>query len=200
VNPASSVTTWIGRLKAGDPAAAHDLWQRYYAQMVELARRHLAQRVRRAADEEDVALAAFAGFCSGVAAGRFPRLDDRHDLWRLLFTITLRQARLLANRESRDKRDHLRTIPADLLDLPEGDLDQLSSAGPDPALAAEVADELGHLLALLPGDDLRAVARDLLEGYTAPEVASRQGCGLRTVERRRQRIRQFWEVRLGESR
>jgi hypothetical protein len=40
-------------------------WQRYFARMVELARRHLAARVRQAAGEEDVALAAFAEFCAG---------------------------------------------------------------------------------------------------------------------------------------
>jgi DNA-directed RNA polymerase specialized sigma24 family protein len=56
-----------------------------------------------------------------------------------------------------------------------------------------VADQLRHLLALLPGDDLRAVARDLLAGYTAVEIARRLGCGLRTVDRRWQRLRQFWE-------
>ena len=55
-----------------------------------------------------------------------------------------------------------------------------------------MADQLRHLLALLPGGDLRVVARDLLAGYAAVEIARRLGCGLRTVERRWQRLRQFW--------
>src|SRR5437016_129420 len=97
----TSVTSWLARLKAGDSDAAQALWQRYYTQLVELARHHLAQHIRRASDEEDVALSAFAALCAGVAAGRFPRLADRHDLWRLLLTITVRHARKVAEHESR---------------------------------------------------------------------------------------------------
>jgi DNA-directed RNA polymerase specialized sigma24 family protein len=190
----SSVTTWLAHLKAGDAAAAEPLWKRYFAQLVELAHQHLARHVRQASDGEDVAVAAFASFCEGAKAGRFPQLADRNDLWRLLLTITLRRTRNLARHETRDKRDCRRTVRADdLFDLPGADLDRLAADAPDPALAAEVADELRHLLDVLPGDDLRWVARDVLAGYTAVEVAGRLGCGLRTVERRLQRIRQFWE-------
>jgi DNA-directed RNA polymerase specialized sigma24 family protein len=180
-------------LKAGDAAAAEPLWGRYFAQLVELARQHLARHVRRGTDEEDVALSAFADFCAGAAAGRFPRLDDRHDLWRLLLTITLRHARHLAEHEMRERRDSRRTQAAtDLFELPGADLDRLAGQTPDPALAAEVADELRRLLAQLPNEELRGVAHDLLAGHTAVEIARRRGCGLRTVERRWQRIRQVW--------
>ena len=190
----SSVTTWLAALQAGDAAAAEPLWQGYFGRLVELARQHLAAHVRRAADEEDVALSAFASFCEGAVAGRFPHLTDRHDLWRLLLTITVRHARNLARHETRERRDSRRTVAAaDLFDLPAADLDCLAGNAPDPALAAAVADQLRHLLALLPGDDLRSVTQDLLAGYTAVEIARRLGCSLRTVERRWQRIRQFWE-------
>jgi DNA-directed RNA polymerase specialized sigma24 family protein len=194
MTPSSSVTTWLAALKAGDPAAAEALWRRYFARLVELARQHLTSQVRRAADEEDVALSAFADFCAGAAAGRFPRLTNRHDLWQLLLTVTLRRAHNLVRDESRQRRDGRRTVGAgDLFDFAGGDLDRLVGTAPDPALAAATADQLRHLLAVLPGDDLRTIARDLLAGYTAVEIARRLGCGLRTVERRWQRIRQFWE-------
>jgi DNA-directed RNA polymerase specialized sigma24 family protein len=195
---APSVTTWLGLLKAGDAAAAAALWNRYYARLIALAHEHLAKHVRRAADPEDIALSAFADFCAGAAAGRFPRLGDRHDLWRLLLTITLRRARSLARHEGRQRRDSRRTrSAADLFALDDADLGRLASDAPDPALAAEVADELQHLLSLLPGDDLRAVARELLAGYTAAESAQRLGCGLRTIERRWQRIREYWNIDTG---
>jgi DNA-directed RNA polymerase specialized sigma24 family protein len=195
MTPTPSVTTWIAHLKAGDPDAARALWQRYFTQLVELAGQHLARRVRRAADEEDVALGAFASFCAGAAAGRFPRLDDRHDLWRLLLTLTIRHARQLARRETAQRRDAGRVVAAtDLFDLPAADLDRLAGDAPDPALAAEVADELRFLLARLPAEPLRALAADLLAGRTAPEIARRLGCSLRTVERRWQRVRQFWQA------
>jgi len=194
MTPPESVTTWLTHLKAGDHDAAQALWQRYFARLVELASQHLARHIRGGADGEDVALAAFASFCAGAAAGRFPRLSNRHDLWRLLLTITVRYARNLARHETSARRDSRLTVGAgNQVDLPDADLDQLAGQDPDPALAAEVADELRHLLTLLPGDDLRSVAQDLLAGYTAEEMARRRGCSLRTVERRWQRIRQFWE-------
>jgi RNA polymerase sigma factor (sigma-70 family) len=195
-----SVTTWLGRLQAGDLDGAEALWRRYFARLVELASQHLARHVRRAADAEDVALSAFASFCAGAADGRFPRLSDRHDLWRLLLTLTLRHASNLARHETRQVRDSRRTVAAtDLFGLPEADLDRVAADAPDPALAAEVADRLRHLLALLPAEELRAVAQDLLAGYTAVEIARRLGCSLRTVERRYQRIRQFWEPAAGDE-
>jgi len=39
------------------------------------------RKARRVADEEDVVLAAFERFDHGVASGRFPKLNDRDDLW-----------------------------------------------------------------------------------------------------------------------
>jgi DNA-directed RNA polymerase specialized sigma24 family protein len=128
---------------------------------------------------------------------RFPRLADRHDLWRLLLAITLCHARNLARHETQQRRESRRQVSADeLFDLSDADLDRLAGSAPDPALAAEVADQLRHVLEQLPGEDLRAVARDILTGYTAVEIAHRQRCGLRTVERRWHRIRQYWRHNL----
>jgi DNA-directed RNA polymerase specialized sigma24 family protein len=189
----SSVTTWIGQLKAGDAGAADRLWQRYYAELVELSRQHLSGKVRGMADEEDVALSAFADFCAGAAAGRFPCLTNRNDLWRLLLTITLRKARKVAKYEGQQRRDAARTAHAtDLFDLPDADLDRLAGSAPDPTLAVEVADHLAWLLRELPDQDLRPVALDLLAGYSVWEIAQRCRSSLRTVERRCQRIRQRW--------
>ena len=83
-----SVSHWIVQLKAGNQAAAQELWEDYFQRLVRLARRRLRGRSRRAADEEDVALSAFDSFCRGAEQGRFPRLTDRDNLWRLLVVIT----------------------------------------------------------------------------------------------------------------
>src|SRR5215469_6576941 len=99
-----SVTNWIGQLQAGDPAAAQKLWERYFRRLVGLARKKLQDGPRRAADEEDVALSAFASFCHDAARGQFPHLADRHDLWRLLVTITARKALHLSRDEECPKR------------------------------------------------------------------------------------------------
>jgi hypothetical protein len=78
------VTLWIAQLKTGERDATQPLWQHYFHQLVVRARHKLAGLPRRAADEEDVALSAFASFCRAAAQGRFPDLHDRDDLWRLL--------------------------------------------------------------------------------------------------------------------
>ena len=67
-----SVTGWLGRLRAGDPSAAQQLWQRYFQRLVGLARQKLRDVPRRVADEEDVALSAFDSFCRNAEQGRFP--------------------------------------------------------------------------------------------------------------------------------
>lgn len=188
-----SVTTWLECLRAGDTASAEPLWQRYHAQLIQLAHKHLARQVCRAADEEDVALSAFANFCSAAAAGRYPRIENRHDLWRLLYTLTLCHARDLARHEQRQRRGGGRIVPAcDLLELADADLDVLAGDVPDPGWAAAVADELAFLFAKLPNDRLRHIARMQLEGYQDVEIAEQLGCSLRTLERKWRLIRQLW--------
>src|SRR5437870_3925315 len=104
MSSSESVSLWLERLKAGDQDAAQALWARYFEQLTRLARGKLRGTRRRAADEEDVVLSAFASFCAGAAAGRFPDLHDRHGLWPLLVAITARKAIKLAQRERRQKR------------------------------------------------------------------------------------------------
>ena len=77
MQPEESVTEWIEHLKEGDENAARNIWERYFASLVHLARQHLAGVRRAAADEEDVVLNAFARFCRAIDRGRFPQLNDR---------------------------------------------------------------------------------------------------------------------------
>jgi hypothetical protein len=70
----ASDTRWLHLLKAGDRKAAQVLWQRYFRLLVGCARQRLGSAPRRAADEEDVALSAFASFCRGVEKGHDGRI------------------------------------------------------------------------------------------------------------------------------
>ena len=96
------------RSRAGSPCSRtatapppSPLWQAYFRRLVALARDRLRGTSRRAADEEDVALAAFDSFYRRAERGQFPDLEDRDDLWRLLFVLTVRKAVDLARREAR---------------------------------------------------------------------------------------------------
>jgi DNA-directed RNA polymerase specialized sigma24 family protein len=184
-----SVTGWIGRLKAGDPAAAAPLWDAYFGRLVALARDRLRGAARRAADEEDAALSAFDSFCTVAAGGGFPHLGDRNSLWPLLAALTRNKCVDLIRRENRQKRGGGRAAA-------DG-LDDLLARDPPPELAAELADELTRLLTVLDaaGDpDLRTVALARLGGEGTGEIATRLGCARRTVERKLALIARLWEA------
>jgi len=121
VSSFGSVTRWLRQLKDGDRAAVQRLWEGYFARLVALARKRLRQRALLwgAAYEEDVALSAFDSFCRSAEQGRFPRLDDRDDLWQVLVLIANRKVCDLAEHEGRRKRDWRRTRSADADDVGE---------------------------------------------------------------------------------
>src|SRR5271166_2654711 len=170
MQPEGSVTGWLGALQEGDPAAAQRLWERYFLNLVELARKRLRQAPPRHADEEDVALSAFDSFLRRAEAGRFPQLHDREDLWRLLTVITARKACRLVRDEGRQKRGGGRRAAA--ADEEALLLEQALSREPSPELAAQMAEECERLLQLLGDDTLRQVARRRMEGHTVEEIAA----------------------------
>ena len=189
-----SVTCWLAQLKAGDSAAAQSLWERYFERLVHLARKRLAGTPRGMADEEDVALSAFNSFCLGVAAGRFPQLADRDDLWKVLVVLTARKVSALRAHEGRIKRGGTgageRTQAQQIADA---DWERIVGPEPTPEFAFEVAEQYGDLLDSLGDEVLRVVAIRKMEGYTNQEIAGELGCNLRTVERKLFVIRSIWE-------
>lgn len=192
-----SVTRWVTALKEGDLVAAQPLWERYHRRLLALARKKLRSAHRRSSDEEDVVQNAFHSFFRGVGRGRFPQLDDRNNLWRLLVVITARKALdQLAYEQS--KRQGGGTIQSDsrmtsgtpvatgaAIELVVGD-------EPTPEFAAQVAEEYERLLARLDNDSLRRVAVLKMEGLTIDEIARRLECSPRTVARKLDTIRVIW--------
>lgn len=182
-----SITFWIDQLQAGDLAAAQPLWERYFRNLVELARHKLLGAKPRTADEEDVALSAFDSFCRGVKRGRFPDLQDRDNLWKLLVVLTSRKACHLLRDEQRLKRGGGQRPAA------AEDLQQVVSQEPSPEFAAELAENCQRLLGLLGDAELSTIAMSKMEGYTNDEIAADLKCAPRTVERKLRLIRGLWE-------
>lgn len=185
------VTRWIQDMQAGDRLAVQKLWEAYFRRLVSFAREKLGELPRRAADEEDIALSAFDSLVRGAEQGRFPRLEDRGDLWQILVMIAGRKVIDLATHEGRDKRDWHRAGTA-----PEGNgaiLRSLTGREPDPAFAAELAETCRCLLERLPDDELRQIALSKMEGRTNDEIGVRLGVSLATVERRLALIRKTWD-------
>ncbi len=198
MSSAGSVTLWIGRLQAGDPLAAQELWERYFRRLVGLARQKLHGTPRGAADEEDVALSAFDSFCRGADEGRFPQLHDRDDLWQLLVAITAHKAIDLVRHEGRQKRgggavlDEAALVDPGCGGAEVSGLDQILGKEPSPEFAFQVAEECQRLLQCLGDDTLRSVALWKMEGYSNDEIAARLGRAPRTVARKLRRIRALW--------
>lgn len=190
-----SVSRLIDGLNAGRESSFDQLWTNYFQRLVHVARLKLGGISRRAADEEDVALSAFASFCRGVDAGQFPHLDDADGLWRLLITITARKAAHWVRDEHRQVRDVRRIVDSSShKNQASGDtpIDMLIDQEPTPEFAVQFMEECELRLAQLADDDLRNIALLRLEGFSNDEIAQKLSCAPRTVKRRLQLIRTTW--------
>lgn len=198
---AEPVSVWLAQVKEGNDEAANRLWERYFPDLVNVARQKLGTVPRRIEDEEDVALSALDSFFRAVEKGRFPDLEDRDGLWRLLSWITQRKAVDAVRRTLKQKSGGGQVRgESKFLDKGEiGGLEQAARHDLSPFLAIMVADECRHLLKQLDDDQLSQMALAKLEGYTNDEIAARQDCSIRTVERRLQLIRRKWESYLDAS-
>jgi RNA polymerase sigma factor (sigma-70 family) len=192
------VTRWLESLREGDEAGAQAIWERYFDDLVCVARRKLKGLPRRAADEEDVALSAMHSFYRGLAAGRFPQLTDRQGLWRLLVTITVHKALSQVRRHRAQKRGagNVRGesvfVQAKSSNCHLG-IDQAPGKQQTPELAALLAEQCERLLTCLQDASLQQVAQLKLAGYSNEQIARELGCVPRTIERKLRRIREKWE-------
>ena len=193
----TSVTTWLERLKGGDQdEPTRRLWQTYFERLVRHAHALLLRaRCHSGGGAEDVTLSALASFVGAVQEQRFPRLDDRDDLWRVLLTITSRKAWKHIRREQALRRGGGQVVPLSALQA-EGDSTpepQVAGDEPDPAEAVALAESFEQLMTALGKDDLRQVARWRLEGHRNEDIAASLGRSVGTVERKLHTIRAIWQ-------
>ncbi len=197
------VSQWLTLLQRGDQRAAEVIWREYFEKIVRLAKRRLGELPRRAADEEDVALSAMNSLFRGAEAGRFPRLEDRDDLWKLLVTITARKAIKLQRRHFADKRGgglvqgesvlvRRQDRDAGMKGAGMKGIDQVLGREPTPELADMLSETCRVMFADLGDDMLGQIALLKLEGYSNGEIADQLSCSKRTIERKLERIKDKW--------
>jgi RNA polymerase sigma factor (sigma-70 family) len=198
------VSRWIAELKAGDAAAAQELWTRYQADLYQLARKMLGAAPKKAADEEDVAASVFESICLGAADGRFQDLKSRDELWWLLVTITRQKAVSQVRHEVRQKRGGGKVRSEADMFRAGGDqtfrLDDLIGESPTPEFLATMNEEQHRLLSLLRNDQLRRVAIMKIQGYSHGEIAAELEISSRSVVRKVNLIRERWAAEVDGSR
>jgi DNA-directed RNA polymerase specialized sigma24 family protein len=128
-----------------------------------------------------------------VSRGRFPRLGDRNDLWRLLIYISAKKISKLIEAENA-------AIHGGGLIQWEGSITaQAVGREPSAEIAVVVAEEFHQMIDDLGDETLQHIAVWKMEGYTNEEIAVRLDCSLKTVSNKLTLIRKRLERRYGES-
>lgn len=185
------VTHWIDQVKDGDSAAAYQLWQHYYAQLVRLTRQQLRGHATGVADEDDIIVSVFESFYRAAEGGRFPDLTSRDDLWRLLLRMS---ARKIIDKRRHDGRQR-RGAGVEVLSIHaerEDDQEMIEVIGnePTPEMVLSMKDSFQELISHLGSGQLTEIAIGKMEGYSNAELAERLRCSERTIERRLNLIRE----------
>lgn len=189
-----SITQFLDGLKTGDSVAAQKVWERYFDQLIRLANQKLKSSPRRVLSEEDVVQVAFENFFRQVQSGRFPKLDDRDDLWQVLAMLIDRKSKDQIKRINAQRAgNHL--VHGDSINQDPNQppiLEQAVDLVPTAETGIELAETFEAKLDELPSEQYRQVALLKLEGFTNKEIAEQLDTALRNIERRLSEIRKIW--------
>jgi DNA-directed RNA polymerase specialized sigma24 family protein len=195
-NHAGSVTIWIDGIKEGeDSAAQYAIVNRYWAKLEALARKYLRDKYPLGGihDENDALNRAFDTLFRRAKANRFPELNDRDDLWRLMVAITIRKVQkgIRADRSRKRGGGDVVTL-GELASVDDLRDSLIVDAEPSPEDAIGAVEEINRLLNKLANNNLRTIALLKWEGLTDEEIAIRLNRNRRWVVRQKALIRQAW--------
>jgi RNA polymerase sigma-70 factor (ECF subfamily) len=140
----------MGRLRAGDQAAAAELLRRYEGAVRRVVRLRLRNaRLRSLLDSTDVCQSVFASFFAGAAAGQY-ELETPEQLVKLLVCMARNKVASQARKERAQRRDSRRH---DAL----GDVGELAAAGPGPEQQVAAQELLDEAYRRLSPDERRLV-------------------------------------------
>lgn len=184
-NPAGSVSQLIAELKEGDEAALAELHQRYWPQLVNIARSRLKNAPLRHIDEEDVAQSALIGFYDTIRNHRAEQLQNREQLLALLSHVIACKAVNQIQRAMTLKRGQGKVTGLTPLAF------LASDESPTASHEALLRDCYECHVVGLP-DELRPFAEMHLAGLSNSEIAQQLDCVERTVERKLALLRTKW--------
>jgi RNA polymerase sigma-70 factor (ECF subfamily) len=176
---------------SGNAEVTTELFNRYVDKLIRLARRHLAPRLARRIDAEDVVQSAYRSFFAAAGEGRFV-LQRSGDLWRLLAGITLNKLYRQVERNTAKKRD----VSKECGLTAEGSVSvrpEVLSREPTADEALALADEIE--LIMRGFEPLHRTVIELrLQGYLVEEIAAQTNRTQRTVLR----VLERWKHKLSE--
>jgi RNA polymerase sigma factor (sigma-70 family) len=172
----------LDRWRAGDQAAAADLYRRYAPRLRSLARQQIGPRLRPRLDPDDVMLSVLDTVLRRIARGEYA-VDHSGTLWNLLEAIAKNKIRKQAEFHGAGKRDVGREVHLSPDDVPADALGR----EPAPEEAAVLADELEKIRQRLSPGDFE-IFQLQFAGHTWPEIADRLHCARQTVRYKAQRI------------
>ncbi len=158
----------IGRVRAGDQAAAAELVRRYEATVRRVVRFRLVDaRLGAVLDSTDVCQSVLASFFVRAASGQY-ELDRPEDLVRLLATMARNKLASQARRERAGRRDRRRAATAG------PDDERLVAGGPSPSSQVAAAELLQEARRRLTPDE-RQLVELRGEGHDWAVIAARLG-------------------------
>jgi RNA polymerase sigma-70 factor (ECF subfamily) len=183
--PSSDENDLVRRLREGSDTAAREVFDRYVARLLGLARRRLGPRMNSRLDPEDVVQSVFRTFFSRMKNDQF-QIGAEDDLFKLLVQITVRKTLRQIAHHRAARRDPGQEAPqgSDAQEL----LMQAMGAEPTPETVVTFMDQLEHFLRQLPDQD-RQILELRLQGLTTAEIAEKLGTYDRKVRRVMERIR-----------
>ncbi|MER3415220.1 MAG: hypothetical protein C4297_03280 [Gemmataceae bacterium] len=180
----------VGLWRAGNEAAATELFQRYASRLIALARSRLDQKLSRRVDPEDIVQSVFRTFFKRAREGRFV-LHSERDVFHLLVRITVfKTLRQVAFHRAHKRQAALEAGPG----AEDDPLCQLLSREPTPESVNCFLEEMQWLLEQLSPQEQEILALRI-QGYTSSEIAERLGTYDRKVRRVMERIRGLAEKR-----
>lgn len=193
----NSITKYFSALKRGESEAAQRIWEKFFKRLIELARKKLKSSPKRWSDEDDIVQQAFAQFFSQVQQNRFPKLNNRGDLWQILAMLVDRRATDQIRRQV-NKKSGGGKVRGDSAFIGPNDsrgagINSFADNEPTADLAAEFVEELAVRLQGLKNDEYRQIALLKLQNYTNKEIADKIRSSVRTVERCLNNIRKNWQ-------
>jgi RNA polymerase sigma-70 factor (ECF subfamily) len=168
---AETFTGIMARLRTGEDAAAREVFERFAARLVAMARGRFNRLLTRKVVPEDVVQPAFKSFFVRHRAGKLD-VGGWDGLWNLLTLITLRKCADRAENFLAERRDAAREASGPYDADGSGAWLVALDRQPRPEEAVILAETVEHLLRDVSAHE-RPVLEMSLQGYTAPEMGIR---------------------------